>query len=483
MQIILDHKIRIAIAELPNDILESIQEALTIPNMVRQKAMEQDLYGWREMPDFIELWDWDIDPITKTVDLIMPRGFLPNLIDGLTEMGILYELDDRRVRDDVDPMGNKISLLRWQEPAKVALLTNTDGIWKAPAGSGKTVGVLDTIRALAAPAIVLVNTKDVMYQWRDRAKQFLGEEFPVSLIGDKNFEISDYLTVATIQTINRRFDRLEENGFFEQFTFVCLDECHHATAETYNKIVNRFSARWRCGVSATPDKTGDFALATNVLGPIIHTTKREDVDSLTDPDIFKISTDFNFKYQGKIGRRSSNYPQLISTLIRDDDRNALITKAIMIEDGSHSLVISKRLEHLDEIANRLEKAGYQHIIMMLTGKETSEARAKVIEQAALGPCVVLSTLADEALDIPRLDRLFLVFPQRNAGLIQQQVGRVARACKGKADAKVFDFADVNVGPLEAQWRIRRINVYQQHGYNITPVSWTSIMEFDPDDEE
>jgi hypothetical protein len=30
--------------------------------------------------------------------------------------------------------------------------------------------------------------------------------------------------------------------------------------------------------------------------------------------------------------------------------------------------------------------------------------------------VILSTLADEALDIPILDRLHLVFPQRNAGL-------------------------------------------------------------------
>jgi superfamily II DNA or RNA helicase len=99
--------------------------------------------------------------------------------------------------------------------------------------------------------------------------------------------------------------RAGEDGFFDSFGFVCLDECHHATAETYNKILNRFSARYRVGVSATPDKTGDFELARMVLGPIIHTTHPHEVTNLIKPRVVKIPTKFGFGFRGHRSRRSA----------------------------------------------------------------------------------------------------------------------------------------------------------------------------------
>jgi superfamily II DNA or RNA helicase len=60
----------------------------------------------------------------------------------------------------------------------------------------------------------------------------------------------------------------------------------------------------------------------------------------------------------------------------------------------------------------------------------------------------------------------LPFPQKNAGLVTQQVGRVEREHPDKADALIYDFADMNVGPLEKQWRVRRFEVYEPRGYKI-----------------
>jgi superfamily II DNA or RNA helicase len=476
----IDHKLRVVWSQLPPEVIDLIVAALTIPNIERQKAMEQDLWGWRQMPETINLWNWCLasDGDRPYSYLVMPRGFLPNLTFGLDELDIPYEFDDRRVFEAIPAWGEKISLYPWQVPAVEAIIRNTDGIWKAPAGSGKTVGVLEAIRRLNCPSVVLVNTKDILYQWRDRAKEFLGSDFPVGLIGDGHFEISDFLTIATAQTLHRRFDRLERDGFFEQFSFLCLDECHHATAETYNNIVDRFECRHRIGVSATPDKTGDFALATNVLGPIFHETKREDVDSIVKPCVFKISTNFSFEYQGRKGRRPSNYPQLLKNLVWDVGRNVLIAKSIMLNSEGHTLVVSKRLQHLENLIERLQLLGYPHLMLKMTGQESAEARGDVIEYATKHPCAIFSTLADEALDIPRLDRLFLVFPQRNTGLIEQQVGRIARSHPDKSEAKVFDFADMKVGPLEVQWRIRRIQVYQQYGYPVTTVMASDILKFE-----
>jgi superfamily II DNA or RNA helicase len=476
VKIHVDHKIRIARQEIPESIQEYLLEALSIPNIERQKQMEQGIWGWQQLPEKIDLWEWD----HTSSHLVMPRGFLVNLLNGLNNLEIPWEIIDNRVWEPDLPMPTeRIDLRPWQTPAVAQIAFHQQGIWKAPAGSGKTVGVLEAIRRSKSPSIVLVNTKDILYQWRDRAKTFLGEDFPVGLIGDGLFDVNDFLTISTVQTLHSRFEELERGGFFDQFSFMCLDECHHATADTYRKLVDRFSACIRIGVSATPDKTGDFALATNVLGPIFHETLKKDVGNLIEPEIFKVKTNFTFPFRERKGRTPSNYPDLLKCLIADEDRNALIVKSIMIDEGSHALVVSKRLEHLATLQRMLLAANYSHATYTLTGKESSALRAEVIQYISERPGVVFSTLADEALDIPRLDSLFLVFPQRNTGLIEQQVGRICRSHPDKDRAVVFDFADSNVGVLDNQWRVRRTQVYQPHGYSIGLVNTNDVMEYEP----
>lgn len=481
MLIRVDHKLRIALSELPADVLHLIEEALLIPNIERQKAMEQNIWGWQELPEFVKLWEIDAFQDVERPSLVMPRGFLVALISGLESLGWQWEIQDDRFFDDVPvPMGNAIDLKPWQWPALESIAKHAQGIWKAPAGSGKTVGILEAIRLAKTPSIVLVSTKDILYQWEARAKTFLGDDFPVSIIGDGKLQISDYLTIATVQTIHSRFDEFERSGFFdEMFGFVCLDECHRATAETYNRIVNRFAARIRVGVSATPDKTGDFELAKMVLGPIIHETRREDVDSIIKPNVFKIMTDFQFEYHGTKGRQRNNYAELLDKLVNDRQRNFLIVKSILANPGSHSLVVTKRIEHIEILINMLlfHQRGADVHIYRLTGQQTTAERNFVVREATIKPSVVFSTVADEALDIPRLDSIFLVFPQRNAGLVEQQIGRICRSHPAKEHASVYDFVDIHVGPLKAQWSVRRNRVYDSNDYDIQVVTSREIVDY------
>ena len=334
--------------------------------------------------------------------------------------------------------------------------------------SGKTVTILALIRQLRCKSLVIVNTKDIVWQWQERARQFLGEDFPIGQIGDGVFDVSEHLTIATAQTLHSRFEDLEHQGFFEEFSLVCLDESHHCTAETYNRLLDRFSARYRVGVSATPDKTGDFALATLVLGPIVHETKPAAVTSLMRPEVIRVVTKFNFAFRPtRNAYQRSNYGQMIQALVTDPDRNRLIAQIIKEEEGHHGLAISKRLEHLDILEALLYDLHYDGHILKLTGKENRDDRLRVVEISGSEPCIILSTLADEALDIPRLDRGFLCFPQKNSGLVTQQVGRFERVHPDKKDAKIYDFADIKIGPFEKQWQTRRFEVYEPRGYRIT----------------
>lgn len=472
MRVIIDHKLRIAQSELSDEVENLITEALTIPNIERERAIEQGLQGWRSMPEFIRLYKRD----EISSHLLLPRGFLENLKWGLSNLGITYQVSDNTLFEEVSSWGSSIRLFPWQNVAKHAIIQGGGGIWKAPAGSGKTVGVLAVISDLNCPSLVLVNKKDILYQWQSRAHQFLGEDYPVGLIGDGHFEVTDYLTVATVQTLHSRFDELEELGFFDnQFSFVCLDECHHATAKTYSNILNRFTSRYRIGVSATPSKTGDFRLATAVLGPVIHETKDKDVTTLVKPTIFRVPTKFKFIYKPKEGHIPSNYGELINRLIIDGHRNTLILSAISLNHGKHQLVCSKRLEHLKLLSAALTDACcIPDPVWMLTGSETEESRKFAIRDANTRPGVLFSTLADEALDIPALEVVHLTFPQRNTGLIVQQIGRVSRSAPGKQSASVIDYCDP-IGPMERQWQARRNEIYLPGKYEVKTLLSNTIL--------
>lgn len=470
IDILIDHKLRVRVEDLPAGALEAMQDALSIPNLAKEKARKMDEWGWQRMPDYIELFEFGYDPLAPDEKiLVMPRGFLSDLANGLYAFGADCKLVEGRHWHKLLHLQRPTDweLHPWQQQQLQALLNHEQGILKAPAGSGKTVAILAALSRLNCKSIVLVNTKDILWQWQKRAATFLGENYPVGQIGDGKFDVSPYLTVATAQTLHSRFDELEDQGFFDAFSLVCLDECHHATAETYNKILNRFSARYRVGVSATPDKTGDFALATHVLGPIIHETRPSEVNTLQKPTVIRVPTKFGFRFIGHRSRyQRSNYPQMIDAIIRDPERNMQIVKCVMGESGHHQLLVSKRLEHLAILRDLLEDEGFSDPIATITGKDGNDEREEAAALAGNEPSLILSTLADEALDIPRLDRLHLPFPQRNPGLVMQQVGRVERKHPEKSDALIFDYVDGNVGALDKQWRTRRFEVYEPRGYKI-----------------
>lgn len=74
-------------------------------------------------------------------------------------------------------------------------------------------------------------------------------------------------------------------------------------------------------------------------------------------------------------------------------------------------------------------------------------------------------IAKEGLDIPRLDRLFLVAGGRNAGEVEQKIGRVQRPFPGKSGAVVYDLVDEKIGVFKAQHWARR-KVYKSLGLRV-----------------
>jgi len=440
------------------------------------------------MPDTISLWSFSEYEIT------IPRGLAHSLNTFAESYGHKIEWVDNREYDTdayVHAFANKIDVRDYQEEAIQKILNGQQGYWKSPPGSGKTVAILEAIRRSGQFAIVIVNTTNIAEQWRQRARQYLGPDVKIGLMGDGQDDMQP-ITIAMQQSLWSRASGLDSIGFFDCFGFVCLDECHHLPAETFTDILSRFSAKYRIGVSGTPNKNKAWKpLVDATLGPQIHETKKDLLVQqgwLVKPSIeayytgfthsfFSTHEHFGYRQNKKCfepgctrpddkKRHQNNYSDVISALVNDKNRNEIIVKNIVkdLNDGHCVLVLSKRLQHLRDLKDAVNynAQAWSHHTYMLTGKESTEFRMAVAEYADNGTCVIFSTLADEALDIPRIDRIHLAFPGRNDDLIRQQIGRGERPHPDKMDVICYDYVD-SCGPLQNQYRERVRNVYNEEG--------------------
>ena len=457
LEITVDTHIRIA--NLPEKWRVPLAGLAAFKNEEKAKAVKEMIYGAKKMDDLLTLADIDNE------DFILPRGVLLKLTNLLDETGHKYQLTDNTVyQGEPTYFSDAPVLTDEQTPAVEAILKQKSGRIIMPTGSGKTVVALGAIACIRRPTIVLVDKLHIAKQWRDRAYEHLG--FVAGIVGDKQWEEKD-ITIALLQTLHSRREELDDE-WWGKWSVVFHDEQHHIPADSYQGVVEMFPARYRVGFSATIGKSkAKKKISELVYGPIIYEYKEQKIK----PEVKVIETAFDFDYQpthkvkGKDGRLKvvrNNYQDLIKTLIEDHKRNKLIADTIFSEKDRANLVVSRRLNQLGDLRNMVLDLGFpEERCWTLTGKESSDERMEIAEKADAGECVIFSTVADEALDIPRLDRLYLVFPQKNEETIKQQVGRLTREHPDKDNCLVYDFVDVSIGIIKNQFGHRLRNFYQR----------------------
>ncbi|MFN0213174.1 MAG: DEAD/DEAH box helicase family protein [Saprospiraceae bacterium] len=82
------------------------------------------------------------------------------------------------------------------------------GILVAPPGSGKTVIGLKIIADKQQPALIIVHRKQLVDQWIERIRGFLGlSKSEIGQIGQGKFRIGEKVTIATIQSLAKVFEK------------------------------------------------------------------------------------------------------------------------------------------------------------------------------------------------------------------------------------------------------------------------------------
>jgi superfamily II DNA or RNA helicase len=413
--------------------------------------------------------------------LVVPRGFIRQVVDMCRQQGIGFCIEDRRQCLAPVDFAFRGELKPFQQKAVADCLAKDFGVLSAPTGSGKTVMALAVVAARRQPTLIVVHTRELQDQWIERIGRFL--DLPadrVGRIGGGRVEPGTGITVAMVQTLYKHLDAIVPT-----VGFLVVDECHRCPSRTFTEAVTAFDCRYMLGLSATPwrrDKLSQliFWHLGNTAHEIEHRRLVASGDVL-DAEVILRETEFK-PYFDPV----TEYSRMLSELTADDARNRLIASDVAREAagaGGTILVLSDRRRHC-EILQGLLRLGHGIPAEKLTGDMPAAERQALLERINRGEVrVVVATgqLVGEGFDCSSLSSLFLATPIRFSGRVIQYLGRVLRPAPGKQKARVFDYLDVQVEVLAAAARARQ-RVYDRGAASRTVARGWSAQSPLPEDD-
>lgn len=369
------------------------------------------------------------------------------------QMGQTIELRDYQ-QEAID------NLKKMREDGKtIALLYHATGV-------GKTITAATDAKAVGGRTLFLVNALKLASQ----AKDTFAKVWPEATLGEytgSQKDVSQTVIFATVQSISKDLAKFSPTDF----DYLIVDECHHAAANTYQKIFTYFHPKFILGLTATPERSDGedmlelfqnvahkmdlkTAVERGVLVPIRCIRVKTNID-LTDVRINGI------KY---------NTQDLESKLFIPERNQLIVDTYLKYVNGKKTVIFCASVDHAAEIAKLLRDNGVK--AEAVSGRDRVEIRDKILKDYETGSTNVLCAcdLLNEGWDSPHTTVLFMARPTMSKTIYMQQLGRGTRRCPGKDDLLVIDFVD-NANMFNMPYSLHRvldISKYQPMAYVLAP---------------
>ena len=368
-------------------------------------------------------------------------------------------------------MGQTIELRDYQQEAidnlkKMREDGKTFALLYHATGVGKTITAATDAKAVGGRTLFLVNALKLASQ----AKDTFAKVWPEATLGEytgSQKDVSQTVIFATVQSISKDLEKF----FSTDFDYLIVDECHHAAANTYQKIFTYFHPKFILGLTATPERSDGedmlelfqnvahkmdlkTAVERGVLVPIRCIRVKTNID-LTDVRINGI------KY---------NSQDLESKLFIPERNQLIVDTYLKYVNGKKTVIFCASVDHAAEIAKLLRDNGVK--AEAVSGRDRVEIRDKILKDYETGSTNVLCAcdLLNEGWDSPHTTVLFMARPTMSKTIYMQQLGRGTRRCPGKDDLLVIDFVD-NANMFNMPYSLHRvldISKYQPMAYVLAP---------------
>jgi len=242
---------------------------------------------------------------------------------------------------------------------------------------------------------------------------------------------------ASVQTLSRnehlrRFDP----GAFD---YIVVDEFHHASAQTYRRLIDHFEPRFLLGLTATPERTdgGDLlALCQENLVYRCLAPRGIEQGLLCPYSYFGVPDNVDYT---NIPWRSTRFDEeALTEAVATQRRAANILDQWRKRAGERTLAFCVSQRHADFMRRYFMDHGVTSAAVHAGA--TSDSRSVSLERLAAGDLrvVFVVDMFNEGIDVPAIDTVMMLRPTESQIVWLQQFGRGLRK-HGDKRLKVIDY--------------------------------------------
>lgn len=285
-----------------------------------------------------------------------------------------------------------------------------------PTGGGKTSIAAEVIRSAVARgrrAVFLVHRRELVDQAVDRLAQFEVQAGRILAGHPEERHLS--VQVASIPTLARRKHWPAD--------LVIVDECSHATSDSWAKVIGRYEQATVIGLTATPIRLDGRGLG-DIFGCIVEPVTTEELIAqghLVRPEVFAPPVDLR-----GVKTRAGDYsiPEVVE---RMDKLTGSITRTWLERArGQRTVVFACNVDHSERIVEAFCQEGVR--AAHIDGGTATAQRAETLAMLRAGELDLVSNVMvlSEGWDLPALQCAILARPTKSLALFRQMVGRVMR---------------------------------------------------------
>lgn len=311
-------------------------------------------------------------------------------------------------------------------------------------GTGKTFASAFAVREMNAKRILfLVHREQIAKQALKSYQRVFGKQRTYGLLSGTSKEVDGDFLFATMQTMSKadvytQFDK-------SAFDVIILDECHHAGAKSYQRLMDYFTPSFWLGMTASPDTNqyDIYSIFHHHIAYEIRLQQALEEDLLCPFHYFGIT---DLEIDGTIFDDTTGLRNF-SNLVSDERVNYIIEKAEYYGYSGNrvkGLVFCSRKEEARELSKKINLRGYRS--EALTGEDSQWKRQETVERLTndTDPVNQLDyiftvDIFNEGVDIPEINQVIMLRPTESPVVFVQQLGRGLRKFDGKEYVVVLDF--------------------------------------------
>ena len=377
--------------------------------------------------EFDELWERTL-PLTR--DLI--EEYKVRLYYSIERWDMDYDIANAAVKP------NYMQRRALKELNRIRAMGASRALICAAAGSGKTfLAAFDALNFNPRRLLYVVQEGSILMKSFETFQHVFGSDRSYGVYNKDFKELDAQFLFSTNITMANSLELFPPHTF----DYVIIDECHHATAETYRKIIDYFQPQFLLGITATPERMDGEDVFGLFDENVPYELRLRDaiINGLVVPFKYYGIRDELIEY-GITETKSHKFVEQFSDEKHCDFIYRSIEKHRLPGQKLKALAFCRDISHAIRMSQAMED--YYHT-QYLTGRNSVGERIRAYkdlqnDEAELEILFTVDIL-NEGVDIPGVNMVLFLRPTDSQTIFIQQLGRGLRKYEGKQYVTVLDF--------------------------------------------